>query len=119
MYVVGQCSVACASLFVFHVSVSCVVLVSVWLFFMPLQEIDVDLVACEGEVIIMAISEHVENAGTHSGDATMVLPPQDLNEQTIQKIQSIAHAIAEALLVSGEECILFKEGLKSPRRGKE
>ena len=74
-----------------------------------------DLVACEGEVIVMAISEHVENAGTHSGDATMVLPPQDLNEQTIQNIQSIAYAIAEALVVSGEAGhIRFLSGRMGP-----
>ena len=41
-----------------------------------LQEIDVDAVASNGEVLVMAISEHVENAGVHSGDATLVLPPQ-------------------------------------------
>ena len=35
-----------------------------------------DAVACNGEVLVMAISEHVENAGVHSGDATLVLPPQ-------------------------------------------
>ena len=41
-----------------------------------MQEIDVDAVAADGEVLVMAISEHVENAGVHSGDATLVLPPQ-------------------------------------------
>ncbi len=61
-----------------------------------------DLVANEGEVVVMAISEHVENAGTHSGDATMVLPPQDINEETIQNIQTIAYSISKALMVSGK-----------------
>lgn len=65
------------------------------------QEIDVDCVAQGGVVVVMAISEHVENAGVHSGDATMVQPPQDLNEQTKQKIEAIAHSIAWALSVSG------------------
>lgn len=49
----------------------------------------------------MAISEHVENAGVHSGDATMVLPPQDLNKQTIHNIEVISCSIAQALTVSG------------------
>ncbi len=66
-----------------------------------LQEIDVDLVANDGEVIAMAISEHVENAGVHSGDATMVLPAQDLNKETRKNIETIARAIGRALCVSG------------------
>lgn len=69
--------------------------------FHDFQEIDVDCVACEGEVVVMAISEHVENAGVHSGDATMVQPPQDLNQQTIHNIEAIVHSIAMALAVSG------------------
>ena len=59
--------------------------------------------ACDGEVVVMAISEHVENAGVHSGDATLVLPAQDLNKQTVSRIRSIVGAIAEALSVSGKE----------------
>ena len=66
------------------------------------QEIDVDLVANDGEVIAMAISEHVENAGVHSGDATMVLPAQDLNEETKKNIENIARAIGRALSVTGK-----------------
>jgi len=58
-------------------------------------------VAREGEIMCMAVSEHVENAGVHSGDATLVTPPQDLNEETLSKIKSIVHAIARALEVSG------------------
>lgn len=49
----------------------------------------------------MAITEHVENAGVHSGDATMVQPPQDINHQTKDKIKDIACSIAWALAVSG------------------
>ena len=60
-----------------------------------------DCVAHEGEVVVMAISEHVENAGTHSGDATLVLPPQDLNQQTIDNIEVVVYSIARALNVSG------------------
>ena len=61
-----------------------------------------DCVASEGEVVVLAISEHVENAGVHSGDATMVQPPQDLNEQTIQNIEAITYSVADALAVSGK-----------------
>lgn len=70
-------------------------------FFFLVQEIDVDCVAYEGQVIVLAISEHVENAGVHSGDATMVQPPQDLNQQTKQNIEAIVYLVAEALAVSG------------------
>lgn len=52
-------------------------------------------------MIVMAISEHVENAGVHSGDATLVLPPQDLNQKTIHNVEVIAHSVAKALTVSG------------------
>ena len=51
------------------------------------KEIDIDAVAQEGKLIAMAVSEHVENAGVHSGDATLVTPPQDLNNETLFKIQ--------------------------------
>ena len=49
----------------------------------------------------MAVSEHVENAGVHSGDATLVTPPQDLNSETMNKIRAITIAIGRALQVSG------------------
>jgi carbamoyl-phosphate synthase/aspartate carbamoyltransferase/dihydroorotase len=62
---------------------------------------DVDAVASQGEVICMAVSEHVENAGVHSGDATLVTPPQDLNEETLAKIKLICCAIGQALEVNG------------------
>ncbi|XP_078362371.1 multifunctional protein CAD-like isoform X2 [Oculina patagonica] len=70
-------------------------------FIQDAKEIDVDAVACDGEVVIMAVSEHVENAGVHSGDATMVLPPQDLNEETLKKIRKICFDIGQALMVTG------------------
>ena len=60
-----------------------------------------DCVAQDGEIVVMAISEHVENAGVHSGDATMVQPPQDLNQETIDNIGAIVSSIARALSVSG------------------
>ena len=49
----------------------------------------------------MAVSEHIENAGVHSGDATMVLPPQDVNEETLKIIQKICYDIGQALMVTG------------------
>ncbi|KAK2178546.1 hypothetical protein NP493_539g02066 [Ridgeia piscesae] len=64
-------------------------------------EIDVDAVAAAGEVLCMAVSEHVENAGVHSGDATLVTPPQDINEKTLQKIKGICCCIGRELEVSG------------------
>lgn len=65
------------------------------------KEIDVDAVALDGEIMCMAVSEHVENAGVHSGDATLVTPPQDLNKETLVKIKEIARDIAGLLDVSG------------------
>lgn len=65
------------------------------------KEIDVDAVAYEGVILCMAVSEHVENAGVHSGDATMVTPPQDINQQTLTKIKAICRAIAASLAVTG------------------
>lgn len=60
-----------------------------------------DAVAKDGMVVAMAVSEHVENAGVHSGDATLVTPPQDLNAETLAKIRAICQAICQALVVSG------------------
>ncbi|XP_022107145.1 CAD protein-like isoform X3 [Acanthaster planci] len=70
-------------------------------FILEAKEIDVDAVAKDGQIIAMAISEHVENAGVHSGDATLVTPPQDLNQETIDKIFSITTAIGQKLEVNG------------------
>lgn len=70
-------------------------------FILEAKEIDVDAVANNGEIICMAVSEHVENAGIHSGDATLVTPPQDLNEETLEKIAKIGRKIARELKVSG------------------
>jgi len=65
------------------------------------KEIDVDAVAQDGELICMAVSEHVENAGVHSGDATLVTPPQDLNKTTLSRIKEICSKIGRALSVNG------------------
>ncbi|MBN2520282.1 MAG: carbamoyl-phosphate synthase (glutamine-hydrolyzing) large subunit [Bacteroidales bacterium] len=71
------------------------------------KEIEIDAVAKEGEVIAYAISEHVEFAGVHSGDATMVFPPQKLYFETVRRIKKITRQIAEALNISGPFNIQF------------
>lgn len=71
------------------------------------KEIEIDAVAHNGEIVIYAISEHIENAGVHSGDATMVLPPQKLYFETIKRIRHIAKNIAAALEISGPFNIQF------------
>jgi carbamoyl-phosphate synthase large subunit len=71
------------------------------------KEIEVDAVAKNGVVEIYAISEHVENAGVHSGDATMVLPPQYIYVETIKKIKSVTNKIANSLKITGPFNIQF------------
>uniref|UniRef100_A0A8D0AJM1 Carbamoyl-phosphate synthetase 2, aspartate transcarbamylase, and dihydroorotase n=1 Tax=Sander lucioperca TaxID=283035 RepID=A0A8D0AJM1_SANLU len=70
-------------------------------FIQEAKEIDVDAVACDGVVMAIAVSEHVENAGVHSGDATLVTPPQDINQKTMERIKIIVHAIGLELQVTG------------------
>jgi len=65
------------------------------------KEIEIDAVAFKGEILIYAISEHVENAGIHSGDATMILPPQFSYLETIKRIKDITKKIAHALSITG------------------
>lgn len=65
------------------------------------QEIDVDAVAYKGKLLIHAISEHVENAGVHSGDATLVLPPFSLSEGDMARLKVIAEKVAAAFKISG------------------
>lgn len=65
------------------------------------QEIDVDAVAHNGKLLIHAVSEHVENAGVHSGDATLVLPPVNLDERTIGRVKEIAEKVAKAWNITG------------------
>ncbi|MCK4859499.1 MAG: carbamoyl-phosphate synthase large subunit, partial [Candidatus Omnitrophica bacterium] len=71
------------------------------------KEIEIDAVAFDGAILIYAISEHVENAGVHSGDSTMVLPPQFTYIETIRKIKEIAKKIASALSITGPFNIQF------------
>ncbi len=65
------------------------------------KEIEIDAVARDGEMIAYAISEHIEFAGVHSGDATIVFPPQKLYVETIKRIKKIAREIAKELQISG------------------
>ncbi|MEG2864951.1 MAG: carbamoyl-phosphate synthase (glutamine-hydrolyzing) large subunit [Mucinivorans sp.] len=65
------------------------------------KEIEFDAVAKDGEILIYAISEHVEFAGVHSGDATLVFPAQKLYIETVRRIKKIAHQIAKELHISG------------------
>ncbi|KAJ1655146.1 Carbamoyl-phosphate synthase [Dispira simplex] len=71
------------------------------------KEIEMDAVALDGEMIMHVISEHVENAGVHSGDATLVLPPQDLDPATVRKVETATRKIASALNVTGPFNIQF------------
>jgi carbamoyl-phosphate synthase large subunit len=71
------------------------------------KEIEIDAVAKRGEILYHAITEHVENAGVHSGDATVVLPAQRLYLQTVRKIRKIGSQIAKALDITGPFNIQF------------
>lgn len=71
------------------------------------KEIEFDAVADEGEVLAYAISEHIEYAGVHSGDATVQFPPQKLYVETVRRIKKIARKIAGALQISGPFNIQF------------
>jgi carbamoyl-phosphate synthase large subunit len=75
--------------------------VTVSKFFEKSREIELDAVAQRGEIKAFVISEHIENAGVHSGDATIVLPPQTLNAQTCQRLEGVGRAIAKALEITG------------------
>lgn len=71
------------------------------------KEIEVDAVARKGELFCYAISEHVENAGVHSGDATMVLPPQRTYLETMRRSKIITKKIAASLNITGPFNIQF------------
>lgn len=71
------------------------------------KEIEFDAVADKGTVIAYAISEHIEFAGVHSGDATIQFPPQKLYVETVRRIKKIARKIAQALNISGPFNIQF------------
>jgi len=71
------------------------------------KEIEFDGVAQGGKLLLYALSEHVENAGVHSGDATIVLPPQRVNLETMRRIKVAAKKIASGLIISGPFNIQF------------
>jgi carbamoyl-phosphate synthase large subunit len=71
------------------------------------REVEIDGVADRGELVLWAISEHIEDAGTHSGDATLVLPPQTLYIGTLRRVKQIAVALARALSITGAFNIQF------------
>lgn len=71
------------------------------------KEIEIDAVANKGEIIIYAISEHIENAGVHSGDANMVLPPHKTYLATIRQIKKVARRLAKQLDITGPFNIQF------------
>src|SRR3989344_1952194 len=71
------------------------------------REIEIDGVSKGGELVIYAISEHVENAGTHSGDATVVLPPQRTYLETIRRAKDITKKIVKSLNITGPFNIQF------------
>jgi len=71
------------------------------------KEIEIDAVAQNGEIIAYAISEHIEFAGVHSGDATIVFPAQKLYIETIRRIKKIAKEISRSLDISGPFNIQF------------
>ncbi len=70
-------------------------------FIQQAKEIEIDAVARDGEIISYALSEHIEFAGVHSGDATMVFPPQKIYFETVRRIKRISRDVAKALNISG------------------
>ena len=71
------------------------------------KEIEMDAVANKGEIIAYAISEHIEFAGVHSGDATIQFPPQKLYVETVRRIKRVRRQIAKELHISGPFNIQF------------
>src|SRR3989344_6112579 len=71
------------------------------------KEIEIDGVAQSGNLVIYAISEHVENAGVHSGDATIVLPPRRLYLETVRLIKDATRKILNSLNINGPFNIQF------------
>jgi carbamoyl-phosphate synthase large subunit len=71
------------------------------------KEVEIDAVSRDGRLLAWAVVEHVENAGVHSGDATMVLPPQRTYLETVRRVKSITREVARALRVSGPMNLQF------------
>ncbi len=71
------------------------------------REVEIDAVADRGELVLWAICEHIEDAGVHSGDATLVLPPQTLYIATIRRVRQIAAQLARELDITGPFNVQF------------
>ena len=71
------------------------------------KEIEIDAVSKNGKILTFAITEHIENAGIHSGDSTIVLPTQKVNSETLEKIKKIAQQLSSALKITGPFNIQF------------
>jgi carbamoyl-phosphate synthase large subunit len=76
-------------------------------FILNARELEVDAVASDGKMLLYAISEHVENAGIHSGDATIVFPPQRTYLETVRRLRAITRKIASELKINGPFNIQF------------
>jgi len=76
-------------------------------FVMGAKEIEIDAVARKGELVAWAVSEHIENAGVHSGDASIVLPPFTLTEEAQEEARQIGSKIAKSLKISGPMNVQF------------
>tara|TARA_Y100000310_G_scaffold345709_1_gene468622 strand:- start:23710 stop:26922 length:3213 start_codon:yes stop_codon:yes gene_type:complete len=76
-------------------------------FILNAKEVEIDAIANKGEIVVIAVTEHIENAGVHSGDATMVLPPQKTYLATVSKMKEIASKMAASLEISGPFNIQF------------
>ena len=79
------------------------------------KELDIDAIGKNGKVVISAIMEHIENAGTHSGDASLLFPPINLDENMREKVNNITAKICEGLCITGSfniQYILTKDSIK-------
>lgn len=76
------------------------------------MEVEFDGVAQDGKIIVYAISHHVENAGVHSGDATLVFPAQDLSEEALDEVKRVTAILAKSLHINGpfNAQYLYKDG---------
>src|SRR3990167_8269194 len=88
-----------------HISLEFPVVISK--FHQDAKEIEIDAVASKGKILTYAITEHIENAGIHSGDSTIVLPTQKVNSETLEKIKKIAQQLSSALKITGPFNIQF------------
>ena len=71
------------------------------------KELEADAVAAAGRILAVAVTEHVENAGVHSGDATVVLPPQKIYLETVRRIRAITAQLSRALNITGPFNVQF------------